>query len=459
MSSKKTYAIAKGLERATLHLLVTDPRFYAVVGKALDPEMLPTAEARAAAELALAFYRQTNGSHAPGQLIIAQRLRALREEGKVTLEDAGRIYDWLDGVLGEPLPEREPIAFELVRELKTKLRDSAIVRAMELHGRGSPSLSEVVELFQLAERLGQRDTGASSGLMWNDASDEMPLVTERLERLRTSILPLDDALHGGLGRGEFGFGIGAYGAGKSIFLSQLAAAAMHEHHNPFIVTLEISEQRWTSRLKGARAGVLTRSIHEGELSPRDLDVIRRARGGAIAMVKEMPAKVTQIEDVWRAFDEANRELKRQGSSQQFDVLLVDYADKIGYPRSYKGSYDGCEHVYESLRLGGKDRNIWTWTASQAKRKEQKLRKDVIRGDDVADSIHKCRCADVVVTINPTVERDFVRIYVDKDRNGDAAGFTSEYLPVDFDYGRITPPLYEHPPLTPEQQKTTASLPF
>lgn len=457
-SHKKVYAIAKGLERAAVRLLVTDPRFYAIIGHAIDPVQLPTPQARLVAELALAFYRSTGGACTPEQRIIAQRLRQLREQGKLSLEDAGAVYDWLDGVMNDPKPEREAVAFELTREVRSKIRDAAVLRTIELHGRGASSLTEVIEQLQMAERLGERE--ASTGFVWDETADTLPLARQNVERLATSIQPLDAALHGGLGRGEFGFGIGGYGAGKSLLLSQLAASAMTTGHNPFIVTLEISEDIWGARLKAAKAGVRTRSIREGELTPRDVEVIKGARGGAVAYIVTLPAKVTQIEDVWRAFDEANRELERRGSDQQYDVLLVDYADKLGWPKHMKGSYEGFEHVYERLRLGGKDRNIWTWTASQAKRKESKGKKNpILTGDEVADSIHKCRAADVVITINPTAERDFMRVYVDKDRNGDAAGFLSDLLPTDYEYGRITPPLFDQHELGMPARGTTQALPF
>jgi len=436
MSSKtKRLPLAKQLERDVVHYLVKEPRFYTRVAHALDPELLTNEHARLVAELALVFYRETQGQCAMGLAIVAQRLRSLREVGRLTKEDADDTLDWLEEVWNEPHADREAVVRELARELRRHLENVAILRGMEMHGKHG-SLTEVSELLAKAERLGKQEE--SLGSAWNDDDDENAAPIIRVERLATGITELDMFMRGGLARGEFGFAMGDSGSGKSVFLSQVAATALHTGHNPFIATLEVSERIWKSRLKAAASDIPSDLILEGELTPRDREQIKRSRSGQLAHIVQLPPKITTATDVWRAFDAANRELELKGEERRYDVLIIDYADKLGWPKECKGAYEGQDHVYETLLYGGRERNVWTWTASAAKRRDQAKKKSkdgLLRMEDVGDSIHKVRNADVILTINPSADHQYVRILLDKNRTGEC-GFLSEYMQTDYAFGRL-----------------------
>jgi hypothetical protein len=149
--------------------------------------------------------------------------------------------------------------------------------------------------------------------------------------------------------------------------------------------------------------------------------------------------ITTAEECWRLFDEANRKLALRGSPHRYDVLIVDYADKLGWPKEFKGTYEGQNHVFEALLHGTRERNVWTWTASQAKRRDKKKSKNgLLRMEDVADSMHKVRNSDVVLTLNPTADYSLVRVLLDKHRTG-VSGFLSELMPTNFAYGRLVQP--------------------
>jgi RecA/RadA recombinase len=432
----KRLALAKQLERDVVFYMVQDSRFHARVGHALLPDMLTNEHAQLVVELALAFYRETGGSTSMGATVVAQRLRTLREIGRLTKEDADDVFDWLDEVCeGEHAP-RDAVINELARELKRYLEGVAIMKAMDAHGKRS-STREAAELFAKAEKLGKFEE--SSGSSWDDDDDERVVKPVKVDRLPTGIIELDEHMKGGIRRGEMTCALGDTGAGKSLLLSQIAASAMQAGHNPLIITLEVTEEIWKARLKAACSDVQTDLILEGELTDRDRDQIKRARGGQLAQIVYMSPNVTTVEDVWRVFDEANQELEKKGSDKRYDVLIVDYGDKLGYPKHFGNKYDGQGFVFDSLMHGGRERNIWTWTAAAAKRREKKHGKDrgdgLLRSADVGDSLNKVRNVDVVITINPSSDRTTVRVLLDKNRTGEA-NYCTEHLPTDYAHGRL-----------------------
>jgi hypothetical protein len=93
-------------------------------------------------------------------------------------------------------------------------------------------------------------------------------------------------------------------------------------------------------------------------------------------------------------------------------------------------------VYEGLRLFAVERNMWCWTASQSKAKGKdkgsKHNRDV---ESLADSMHKGRVADLVVTLNVNDDGNEVTMFVAKNRTGKSR-FAIGPLPTDFALGRM-----------------------
>jgi hypothetical protein len=114
------------------------------------------------------------------------------------------------------------------------------------------------------------------------------------------------------------------------------------------------------------------------------------------VVRDFTPYATTLEDIKEWVDQCE-----QFYGRKMDLLVVDYADKVG-AKAKKGEQQSNEYtsgrvVYEGLRIYADARKMFCWTASQANR--QKDRKKVLDLNDVADSLHKIRVADLVVTLN------------------------------------------------------------
>ena len=91
-----------------------------------------------------------------------------------------------------------------------------------------------------------------------------------------------------------------------------------------------------------------------------------------------------------------------------------------------------------LRVYAHERKIFCWTASQASR--QKDRKRILDLNDVADSMHKIRVADLVITLNVRDEgSEFPQIIfkIAKHRTGKSRVEIGP-MPTEYERGRICP---------------------
>lgn len=456
---RKSQALfTRAIESDTLHLLLTSARFYHRIGAFLQAEHFPSSETKVVLDLARVFYQGAPSSALFSLSVCAQRLARMREDGQITVEEADDIFDQLDTIVCRPPPELEGVMHELATELRRVGHEEVVTRALDLHAKRG-DLSEVAEQILSLKKLGEKEAQAVATTWDDDVVVDATDQDKPAARLRTGIETLDEYLGGGLPCASLIYALGATGAGKSIYLSQQGAQALQDGFDTFILTLEVGEKLWGARLRAAATDIPIRAIYSGALTEEDLAQIRSARAGSVAKIVKMRAETTTVDDVYRAFDEANRELaQRYGAHRRYRVLILDYADKLGYPATAKGAYEGQKLVYDALREEAIERDIWLITASQAKRNDRKKKKDTyLTVEDTADSIHKARIADVAFTINVSEDRTHVRIYLDKVRDGEG-GFLSDLLETGYECGRITAREYERARPT-ESSSTAIELPF
>ncbi len=262
---------------------------------------------------------------------------------------------------------------------------------------------------------------------------------EAIERRRliarspTGISQLDAQLSGGAVPGALSFVIGGPGDGKSMYLSHIAANCMRKGGLVGCVTLEVDEVEWHSRVvanlmdtpidvvQGPDNGAIRRAFREAQ---------EAGRFGAL-VVKDMTGRPTKVQDLkdWNAYSEDK-------FGRPFDLVVVDYADKMEPHKTCKGMYEGMLYVYEGLRMWAAERRLWPlWTASQskAKGKDQKL----LGLYDAADSTHKVRVADLVITLNVDKDKGEIRYWIAKHRLGKSDILVGP-LPIDFSRGRMAP---------------------
>ena len=270
----------------------------------------------------------------------------------------------------------------------------------------------------------------SSGLKLEAAALSEISALRHLDKLPTGVDDLDYYLDGGLPRGSLGVVIGGSGDGKSMYLTQVAAMAAAQGCSTLYATLELPEPVVLARMTASLTQIPLHKILSG--SPIAADRLKNlAHKIGPTRIREFTAKATTAQDIMSWVDEVQRL-----DNRSVDCLVVDYADKLA-AAGERSDYSEMGKVYESLRVGCHERGLWGWTASQATRKKMGTKR--LDQDDVADSMHKVRVADLVVTLTvtetPEAERE-VEIFVAKNRHGASRKALGPFK-TDFAFGRLT----------------------
>jgi replicative DNA helicase len=214
-----------------------------------------------------------------------------------------------------------------------------------------------------------------------------------------------------------------------MFLSHITAAAVLRGMKCLYATLELPEAIILARLKANLTGVPINSILEGSIEEAKTRMQELESGLGACIVKEFTPHATTIDDITEWVKNVEEE-----EGARIDLLVVDYGDKLSTSDKRDDSYNAARVTFEGMRVFAVDHNIWVWTASQATRKgkESKKRVDL---EHVADSMHKVRVADLVVTLNAQDDGEQIEFYIGKNRLGKSRMVIGP-IPHQFELGRI-----------------------
>lgn len=433
------YPFTEDMERVLVTLLASRPKLYARLGIALDPKGFTDPVAKLALE-AIRAVAHDHGRGPERAVIVIQRLRRWMGEGKLDQAKLDAVTDMFDATEDAGLPSEDAVVSEVAPILTRIAQRAAIESALgDYQKRQDPT--QAFKLLEKASRIGAVEE--TSGTLLGDQSFAAMERLKRFERMPLGIMEVDDALGGGFLRGTETVYIANTGGGKSQALVQNACASALRGALVGYVTLELPEEVILARLKANLTGVFVDDIlADPEKCRAPLMAVKNnpAYGGIV--VGEFTPKVTTPGDLrdWVAGEE-------EKLGRHMDVLVVDYADRLGAGKAYKKrGKDGAEEqdtyasaldVYEELRIWANETRRWVFTASQSQRTAKGDKGGKLTVNDVADSMHKVRVADYVVTLNPRDEGATLLWHIAKNRLGKANQNIGP-LPVQYECGRIGP---------------------
>lgn len=238
------------------------------------------------------------------------------------------------------------------------------------------------------------------GLVKDLGTDYYANPKERLEAIRenkgqhsTGWKTVDDKLYGGVNRGELGIFAGQSGAGKSVFLQNMAVNWASMGLNVVYLSLELSEKLCSMRIDAMHTGYDTREVMRNidDVHMRLKAAQQKHRGNII--VKQLPNGCT-ANDV-RAYIkevEIHKGIK-------IDAMLVDYLDLM-MPTSKRISAENLfvkdKYVTEELRNLAVELNILCFTASQLNRESHVTAE--FGHNHISGGISKINTADNVIGI-------------------------------------------------------------
>jgi KaiC/GvpD/RAD55 family RecA-like ATPase len=426
-------------ERAVVLLACSSPRFFGRVGSALEADGFALAPARMAVGAAQAIARES-GRGPSDPAIVLQRIRRYMSQGQVTLEQVQEVGDLFEAAEDDGrLPEDEVVE-ELKPVLQRRAHLEAVRAATDAFGKRG-DMGTVVKMLERAAAIGGQDVSVGSRFGGGGLLDE----TRDMERITTGVPELDLALDGGQVRGTLFVWLAPTGAGKSMALANQACAGMRERMFVGYATLELPEYIVKARLAANLTNVPINALLEAR-SPSADNVLRVSSGLSLAqerleiltprlgpcMIKSFTPHATSIDDLkeWVARCE-------DVEGRAMDMLVVDYADKMNAPKE-KSEYEGQRAVYEGIRVFADANRKWACTASQAKNLGKESGKHKLDTHHAADSMHKSRVTDYMVSINPFGEAgDQAEYFVAKHRIGRSRMCVGP-IPTDFAVARLCP---------------------
>jgi len=427
---KQGYYLDPEVEQVAVLACCQEPKFYAVVGHAIEPERLR----HPVAKLIIQGVHVLSGKHKQSPTwirTVVQYFETQMSRGKTTLDDLNAVKDYLLDADMLPKVAVDELAKSVVPVVQRVMHREAIVAT----GQGftnNQSAAEAAEIFEKVGRLGVMPVVQSMSIHEAVLDDAIFKPDEQDDLLRLGVQEVDDALGGGLERQSLLLLVGGSGSGKSMGLAHAAVESFIKGRHVFYVTLELSIKRTFQRML---RNITDMTRREMELDPK----LARARfakyeglsGGMLRVFYAEPI-VTTPKDIRRLIEHAMKADKDYRPS----LFVVDFLDKLR--TSQKASlYEDMLVTADTLRQIGVDHDGWMLTASQGTRKAESNAWPEL--DAIADSMNKVRSADAVIAIGRTredKEAEQIRFNIPKRREGEGAHTRVGPIAWDPEHGRI-----------------------
>tara|TARA_R100000081_G_scaffold89224_1_gene61669 strand:- start:1319 stop:2698 length:1380 start_codon:yes stop_codon:yes gene_type:complete len=268
---------------------------------------------------------------------------------------------------------------------------------------------------------------------WADPKSRLQAIKDAKGGTSTGWKSIDEKLYGGFNNGELNIFAGGSGAGKSIFLQNLALNWTGMGYNTLYVSLELSEELCSMRLDAMLTGLTTRQVLK-DTDNVELKVKMAAKHNAGLQIVQLPNGIT-VNDL-RSFI---KEFEVQ-NGKKIQAILVDYLDLM-MPAQKKvppsDLFIKDKFVSEELRNFAVEGNYLFATASQLNRSA--VEEIEFDHSHIAGGLSKIQTADNVIGIFSSKamrERGRIQIQFMKTRSSNGVG---QKIDLDFniDSMRIT----------------------
>lgn len=241
-------------------------------------------------------------------------------------------------------------------------------REMEIVVHGAPDLMNEGRYGEVEANI---KTAVSIGLVKDLGTDYFKDPKQRLEDVRnndgkssTGWKSLDEKLYGGFERGALNIFAGQSGAGKSVFLQNIAVNWVNKGLNVVYLSLELSEKLCAMRIDAMMTGYGTKDVLKNiDNVVMNINTGKKAHNGSLC-IKQLPNGCT-ANDI-RAY------IKEYETQKGFkvDAILLDYLD-LCMPTNIRVSPSDLfvkdKYVSENLRDLSVELDILFVTASQLNR--------------------------------------------------------------------------------------------
>ena len=295
-----------------------------------------------------------------------------------------------------------------------KALEQAILSSADLLERGD--YGPVEDMVKEAVSVGlTRDLGTD---YFEDPKGRLQALKDNNGQISTGWASLDKKLFGGFNRGELNIFAGGSGAGKSLFLQNLAVNWATAGLNVCYISFELSEALTAMRLDAMMTNIPTRSVMK-QLDDVEIKVKMLKKKSGNLQIKYLPSG-SNVLDIRTYLKEL--ELKNK---VKIDCILVDYLDLM-MPKSKRISpadlFIKDKYVSEELRNLVVEKQCVLATASQLNRAS--VEEIEFDHSHISGGLSKIQTADNVIgifTSRAMKERGRYQIQFMKTRSSSGVG--------------------------------------
>ena len=309
-----------------------------------------------------------------------------------------------------------------------KALEGAILQSADMLEKGD--YAPVEDMIKNAVSVGlTRDLGTD---YFEDPKGRLEFLKSSHGQVSTGWPALDKKLFGGFNKGELNIFAGGSGAGKSLFLQNLAVNWALAGLNVAYISFELSEALAAMRIDAMTTNIPTRQVMK-QMADVEIKVKMIKKKAGNLQIKYLPSASTII-DV-RAYVK-ELELKNK---KKVDAILIDYLDLM-MPKSKRVSPSDLfvkdKYVSEELRNYAVDKHCLLATASQLNRAS--VEEIEFDHSHIAGGLSKVQTADNVIgifTSRAMRERGRYQVQFMKTRSSSGVGHKVD-LEFDVDTLRI-----------------------
>ena len=228
---------------------------------------------------------------------------------------------------------------------------------------------------------------------------ESVLADDFRKPIRTGISGLDEAMDGGLSKGELAIILAPFGVGKTTMMTKIGNTAYRDGHKVLQIFFEdmpkVIQRKHLACWSGYDLNALTQ--HREEL----IDIARKMEdyakeGKGILKLKKFSSDGTTIPIIRQYI----RKLIAQGFRP--DIVLLDYIDCVEPSKKFDDVNAGEGSVMRQFEAMLSDLDIAGWTAVQGNRSS--IKAELVEADQMGGSIKKAQIGHFVVSIAKTLDQ-------------------------------------------------------
>lgn len=248
------------------------------------------------------------------------------------------------------------------------------------------------------------------------------------ESVRKGIVPLkfnsrlNQAIGGGIAKGELVILMGAGGRGKTSHLAKIAVDGSKMGYNTLIVTMEINEGKYAMTLDRCLCGMTKQELLESPyvaLQRREKYMV-----GEI-WIKDWSARDVTVTDI----DALLASMARKG--ERVDILIVDQIMNMKPRNTYRSEREGYKEVTEDLRKLANKYMVCGLTGWQANRSGARAMS--LTEEHIGEDYRIMWTADTIITLNQNDEENRnkrMRYGIMKQREGTNRSEFMSYCDLD-----------------------------